>query len=92
MSDGERVCALLRPERLNAGSWTHIACAEFEPLPSYAVCVEARGARVLCSYVFAVCRKLDLLVDKTESLQDTAFNFRREARRLRRTMWWRVSG
>ncbi len=34
--------------------------------------------------------KLDLLVDKTDSLQDTAATFRREARRLKRTLWWRV--
>ncbi|KAL6750848.1 R-SNARE protein, VAMP71-family [Haematococcus lacustris] len=33
--------------------------------------------------------KLDLLVDKTDNLQETAFTFRREARRMRRTMWWR---
>eukprot|EP00199_Chlamydomonas_sp_CCMP681_P006345 CAMPEP_0119107650 /NCGR_PEP_ID=MMETSP1180-20130426/11522_1 /TAXON_ID=3052 ORGANISM="Chlamydomonas cf sp, Strain CCMP681" /NCGR_SAMPLE_ID=MMETSP1180 /ASSEMBLY_ACC=CAM_ASM_000741 /LENGTH=220 /DNA_ID=CAMNT_0007093167 /DNA_START=11 /DNA_END=673 /DNA_ORIENTATION=+ len=33
--------------------------------------------------------KLDLLVDKTDNLQETAFTFRREARRLQRTLWWR---
>ncbi len=35
--------------------------------------------------------KLDLLVGKTDALSDTALHFRREARRLRTTMWWRVS-
>uniref|UniRef100_A0A7S0RU98 V-SNARE coiled-coil homology domain-containing protein n=1 Tax=Chlamydomonas leiostraca TaxID=1034604 RepID=A0A7S0RU98_9CHLO len=33
--------------------------------------------------------KLDLLVDKTDSLQETAFTFRSQARRLQRTLWWR---
>lgn len=36
--------------------------------------------------------KLDLLVDKTEHLQGEAFAFRREAKRARRVMWWKVSG
>jgi hypothetical protein len=35
--------------------------------------------------------KLDLLVDKTEHLQGEAFAFRREARRARRVLWWKVS-
>lgn len=35
--------------------------------------------------------KLDLLVDKTELLQGEAFAFRREAKRARRVMWWKVS-
>lgn len=34
--------------------------------------------------------KLDLLVDKTELLQGEAFAFRREAKRARRVMWWKV--
>ena len=34
--------------------------------------------------------KLDLLVDKTELLQEGAFNFRREAKRLRQSLWWKV--
>ncbi|KAF5833666.1 R-SNARE protein, VAMP71-family [Dunaliella salina] len=33
--------------------------------------------------------KLDLLVDKTDNLQETAFTFRREARRLRQKLWWK---
>lgn len=32
---------------------------------------------------------LDLLVDKTEHLQGEAFAFKREARRVRRAMWWK---
>eukprot|EP00879_Flechtneria_rotunda_P001078 GHRR01001218.1.p1 GENE.GHRR01001218.1~~GHRR01001218.1.p1 ORF type:complete len:200 (+),score=63.99 GHRR01001218.1:139-738(+) len=35
--------------------------------------------------------RLDLLVDKTEHLQGEAFAFRREAKRARRVMWWKVS-
>lgn len=35
--------------------------------------------------------RLDLLVDKTEVLQAGALGFRREARRLKQTMWARVS-
>eukprot|EP00878_Enallax_costatus_P020277 GHUV01021428.1.p1 GENE.GHUV01021428.1~~GHUV01021428.1.p1 ORF type:complete len:191 (+),score=39.85 GHUV01021428.1:192-764(+) len=35
--------------------------------------------------------KLDLLVDKTELLQGEAFAFRREAKRARRVMWWKVN-
>jgi vesicle-associated membrane protein 7 len=34
--------------------------------------------------------RLDLLVDKTEHLQGEAFAFRREARRLKHKMWWKV--
>lgn len=34
--------------------------------------------------------KLDLLLDKTEVLQEGALAFRREARRAVRTLWWRV--
>ena len=33
-----------------------------------------------------------LPVDKTEVLQEGALGFRREARRMHRTFWWRVSG
>lgn len=33
--------------------------------------------------------RLDLLVDKTEALQDGALGFVRTARRLKTTMWWR---
>jgi len=33
--------------------------------------------------------KLDLLVDKTEVLQEGALTFRREARRVRQVLWWR---
>ncbi|KXZ42022.1 VAM5/VAMP75 protein [Gonium pectorale] len=33
--------------------------------------------------------RLDLLVDKTEGLQQVSLAFRREARRLRTTMWWK---
>ncbi|MEW5303827.1 MAG: hypothetical protein WDW36_006481 [Sanguina aurantia] len=32
--------------------------------------------------------RLDVLLDKTEGLQDVAFTFRREARRLKQSMWW----
>lgn len=32
--------------------------------------------------------KIDLLVDKTAHLQDDALFFQRQARRLKRTMWW----
>jgi hypothetical protein len=35
--------------------------------------------------------RLDLLVGKTELLQGEAFAFRREARRLKHKMWWKVS-
>lgn len=33
--------------------------------------------------------RLDLLVDKTEHLQSEAFAFKREARRVRRHLWWK---
>ncbi|KAG2445134.1 hypothetical protein HYH02_008602 [Chlamydomonas schloesseri] len=33
--------------------------------------------------------RLDLLVDKTEGLQQVSLAFRREARRLKHTMWWK---
>ena len=33
--------------------------------------------------------KIDLLVEKTDSLQNSSVVFRREARELRRVMWWR---
>ncbi|CEM28617.1 unnamed protein product [Vitrella brassicaformis CCMP3155] len=33
--------------------------------------------------------KIDLLVDKTEDLNRSAFEFRRGAHRLKRTYWWR---
>lgn len=33
--------------------------------------------------------KLEMLVEKTESLQNSAFNFRREARVMQRTFVWR---
>jgi len=33
--------------------------------------------------------KIDLLVDKTDSLQDETFRFRRQARRIKQEMWWR---
>ncbi|KAG2502181.1 hypothetical protein HYH03_000668 [Edaphochlamys debaryana] len=32
--------------------------------------------------------RLDLLVDKTEGLQQVSLAFRREARRLKHTLWW----
>lgn len=35
--------------------------------------------------------RLDVLLDKTEGLQDVAFTFRREARRLKRGLWWQVN-
>lgn len=35
--------------------------------------------------------KLDLLVDKTEVLQEGANTFRREARRVKQVLWWRNS-
>ncbi|GFR43269.1 hypothetical protein Agub_g4331 [Astrephomene gubernaculifera] len=33
--------------------------------------------------------RLDLLVDKTEGLQQVSLAFRREARRLKHTLWWK---
>ncbi|GLC35106.1 hypothetical protein PLESTB_000555000 [Pleodorina starrii] len=33
--------------------------------------------------------RLDLLVDKTEGLQQVSLAFRREARRLKQTLWWK---
>ena len=33
--------------------------------------------------------RLELLVEKTDTLGQQAFAFKREARRLKQTMWWR---
>ena len=33
--------------------------------------------------------RIELLVDKTDSLQSEAFAFKRESRRLKHSMWWK---
>lgn len=33
--------------------------------------------------------KINLLVDKTQDLTDTALDFRIKSKKLKRTMWWR---
>jgi hypothetical protein len=50
------------------------------------LCLELRWA----VQVLERGEKLDLLVGKTDALSDVASAFRRDARRLRTTMWWRV--
>lgn len=33
--------------------------------------------------------RIELLVDKTAGLQDTSFRFKKQARALKRALWWK---
>ena len=47
------------------------------------------GISALCPQVLDRGERIELLVDKTDHLQNESFAFKREARRLKSRLWWK---
>ncbi len=73
----------VEPGRCHPGACTHSLIIEHCP------CGSQLGYRPLVAQVLDRGERIELLVDKTDTLANESFAFRREARRLKQRLWWK---
>ncbi len=74
-----------RPGELASCSWKGRSSLE-----NFCFCISrCSNCKPCCTQVLDRGERIELLVDKTDHLQNESFAFKREARRLKTRLWWK---